>query len=155
MADIVDSDTRSRMMAAIRCRDTKPEMLVRRQLHAMGFRYRLHVCGLAGRPDIVLPRYGAVVFINGCFWHAHVRCKLFKIPATKTDFWREKLDANQRRDIENILKLQREGWRVATVWECALKGDNLAVMKLGDWLKSSDSVIDIRVPDRGRKSRMA
>lgn len=148
MVDIVDTQTRSRMMAGIRGRDTKPEMLVRRQLHARGFRYRLHVRGLAGRPDIVLPRHGAVVFVNGCFWHAHGGCKLFKIPATRTDFWREKLDANRRRDIRNIFELQHEGWRVATVWECTLRDESLAIAKLADWLKSSDSVIEIPVPDR-------
>ena len=154
MVDIVDSETRSRMMAGIRGRNTKPEMLVRRQLHARGFRYRLHVRGLAGRPDIVLPRYRAVVFVNGCFWHAHKGCNLFKIPATRTDFWREKLDANRRRDIGNLLKLQREGWRVATVWECVLRGDSPAIEKLADWLKSSDSVIEIPAPDRRRKGRV-
>ena len=153
MVDIVDSETRSRMMAGIRGRNTKPEMLVRRQLHARGFRYRLHVRGLAGRPDIVLPRYGAVVFVNGCFWHAHKGCKLFKIPATRTDFWREKLDANRWRDIGNLLKLQREGWRVATVWECALRDESPAIEKLADWLKSSDSVIEIPAPGRRRKGR--
>ncbi len=149
MPDIVDSATRSRMMAGIRGRDTKPEMLVRRRLHAEGFRYRLRARELSGCPDLVLPKRHAVIFVNGCFWHAHVGCKSFKIPSTRTDFWQDKLESNRRRDIENMRTLRREGWRVATIWECALKDDGRTLPRLVKWLKSSVSVIEI--PARRRQ----
>ncbi|ATG48275.1 very short patch repair endonuclease [Celeribacter ethanolicus] len=121
MADVHDSKTRSRNMAAIRGADTKPEMLIRRGLHARGFRYRLHDRKLPGKPDIVLPKHRAVIFVNGCFWHGH-DCPLFRWPATRQEFWRTKITGNIERDARNIDMLLVSGWRVATVWECALKG---------------------------------
>ncbi|MFP3976651.1 very short patch repair endonuclease [Marinobacter sp. KMM 10035] len=120
MADIVDKQTRSRMMSGIRGKNTKPELVVRQALHAKGFRYRLHRKDLAGKPDITLPRYNAVVFINGCFWHGH-SCHLFKWPKTRPEFWRSKIGANQERDRKNIETLLERGWRVFILWECSIK----------------------------------
>ena len=121
MADIVDRPTRSRMMAGIRGKNTTPELAVRRELHRRGFRFRLHSRGLPGRPDIVLPKYRAVILVNGCFWHRH-QCHLFKWPSTDTERWRHKLEANVVRDAENVAALGRQGWRTLVIWECALKG---------------------------------
>ena len=119
MTDVFDRQTRSRVMSAIRGRDTKPELVVRRFLHARGFRYRLHVRGLPGRPDIVLPRHRTVVFIHGCFWHRHRNCRFAVLPKSNRQFWLAKLSGNVRRDARNSLELRRAGWRVLTIWECS------------------------------------
>ena len=139
---------RSRNMSRIRAENTKPEMAVRRGLHAAGFRYRLHVRSLPGRPDIVLRRYGAVVFVHGCFWHGH-DCALFRWPATRPEFWREKIGRNRDRDAQQTAALLDAGWRVATVWECALKGrlrlpEGVVPDRLGQWLRSDASILEIR-----------
>ena len=118
MADVVDRETRSRMMAAIRTRHTAPEVRVRRYLYAAGLRYRLHVDDLPGVPDIVLPRYRTVIFVHGCFWHQHSRCAKAKLPTTNRSFWAEKLAGNARRDRLAGQALRGEGWSVLTVWEC-------------------------------------
>lgn len=123
MADIVDSKTRSRMMSGIRGSNTRPEMLVRKGLHAAGFRFRLHVRDLPGRPDIVLQKYRTAIFVHGCFWHRHPGCHYATTPTTRPEFWKEKFEANVRRDQENRRKLEEAGWRVLIVWECALKHD--------------------------------
>ena len=109
------------MMSGIRGRDTKPELLLRKGLHAMGFRYKLHDKSLPGKPDLVFPRYRAVIFVNGCFWHGH-DCHLFKWPKSRKDFWREKIKSNIDRDRLVTSQLKEQGWRVLRVWECALKG---------------------------------
>ena len=109
------------MMAGIRGKNTKPEIIVRRGLHALGFRYRLHDRKLPGKPDLVFPARQAVIFVHGCFWHGH-DCERFKLPATRRDFWLKKLEANQARDKRNISALLSEGWRVMVVWECATRG---------------------------------
>ena len=109
------------MMSGIRGRDTKPELLLRKGLHAMGFRYKLHDKSLPGKPDLVFPRYWAVIFVNGCFWHGH-DCHLFKWPKSRKDFWREKIKSNIDRDRLVTSQLKEQGWRVLRVWECALKG---------------------------------
>ena len=114
LADVHDRQTRSRNMAAIRGADTKPELIIRRGLHARGFRYSLHNRKLPGRPDLVLPKYRAVIFINGCFWHGH-GCPLFKWPKSREDFWREKINGNVERDGKNLQRLSAAGWRIATV----------------------------------------
>ena len=108
-------------MAAIHGKNTKPEMLLRRALHAKGFRFRLHDRRLPGRPDLVFPKYQAVVFVNGCFWHGH-QCGQFRWPAGREEFWRAKIGGNMARDHANFPALQNVGWRVGIVWECALKG---------------------------------
>lgn len=121
MPDIVSHETRSRMMAGIRGKDTKPELVVRRALHRIGFRYNLHDKRLSGKPDMSFPRYRAVIQVNGCFWHKH-NCHLFKWPSTRKDFWKNKIKGNREKDIKNMEALENEGWRVLTIWECALKG---------------------------------
>lgn len=118
MTDVHSPEVRSKNMRAIRNRDTKPELLVRKALHAAGFRYRLGGCGLPGRPDLVFPKYRTVVFVNGCFWHQHIGCKLAAMPKTNTEFWHKKLQANVHRDSEVMEKLSSLGWRVLVIWEC-------------------------------------
>lgn len=120
MTDNVDAATRSRMMAGIRGKNTKPELFLRKALHGMGFRYRLGGAGLPGKPDIVLPSRRVVIFVNGCFWHRH-QCKYFKLPATNSQFWSEKLDGNVERDKRVTVDLLAKGWTVLTVWECELR----------------------------------
>lgn len=143
MVDVVDAVTRSRMMSGIKGKNTKPEVSIRRALHARGFRYRIHVNNLPGKPDLVLPKYKAVVFVHGCFWHGHT-CRYFKIPKTRADFWLEKIGKNQTRDNLQIASLIEQGWRVAVVWECAVKNNknrrsNLLINLIVGWLLS-DSV---------------
>ena len=134
MADIVPPEVRSRMMSAIRGKDTKPEMIVRRGLHAIGFRYRLHDRRLPGHPDLVLPKHKVAIFVHGCFWHHH-DCDYFKWPKTRPDFWRDKIGQNVERDKKAIRKLQDMGWRVLVVWECSLKSKDLIVGKIEEIAK--------------------
>lgn len=147
MADIVDPATRSRMMSGIRARNTKPEILIRSLLHRRGFRFRLHVRDLPGKPDMVLPRYHAVVFVHGCFWHGH-NCHLFKWPSTRPDFWRAKIGRNQENDAKALSLLRESGWRVGIVWECAIRGvgkdlESVA-LDLVNWLKGDSPVFERR-----------
>jgi DNA mismatch endonuclease (patch repair protein) len=121
MVDVLTPELRRLNMSLVRGRDTKPEMLIRRGLHARGLRFRLHRRDLPGRPDIVLPSRKAVFFVHGCFWHGH-DCPLFRMPATRPDFWREKIAANGLRDAAAVTALGGLGWRVGVVWECALRG---------------------------------
>lgn len=121
MVDIVPPGKRSQMMSGIRGKDTKPEIAVRRALFSRGFRYRLHDKRLPGRPDIVFPGRKSVIFIEGCFWHGH-GCNLFRLPATRTEFWREKIGQNKLRDSSVRKQLENLGWRHLTIWECAIKG---------------------------------
>lgn len=120
MVDVHTPEARSRNMRAIRNKDTKPELLIRKALHARGFRYRLGGASLPGHPDIVLPKYKAAIFIHGCFWHGH-DCNYFKLPATRTEFWADKIRSNQGRDQRSMSMLLEQGWSVLTVWECSLK----------------------------------
>lgn len=121
MADIVSPDIRSRMMAGIRGKNTKPELIVRRALHARGFRYRLHASELPGKPDLVFPKFRAVIFVHGCFWHGH-ECHLFRWPGSRVEFWKKKLSANIERDLKVRQQLTENGWRICEIWECALSG---------------------------------
>ena len=146
MVDIVDKETRSRMMAAIRGKNTKPEMVLRKALHARGFRYRLHGKDIFGKPDLVLRKFNTVVFVHGCFWHQHSGCRYSSIPSSNRDFWLNKLNSNVARDQAVVNKLLESGWRIATVWECSLKTQNdvdISVEKLAEWLKSSNSILEI------------
>jgi DNA mismatch endonuclease (patch repair protein) len=118
LTDVVDRQTRSRMMAGIRGRDTRPELVVRSYLHAAGLRFRLHDRRLPGRPDIVLPRYRVVVLVHGCFWHRHPGCRYATTPASRRDFWMAKLTANVDRDRRDAESLKALGWSVFTIWEC-------------------------------------
>lgn len=147
LADVHDKATRSRNMAAIRGTDTRPELIIRSGLHARGYRYRLHERKLPGRPDLVLPGYRAVIFVNGCFWHGH-ECPMFKWPGTREIFWREKISGNVERDRRNLKALLQTGWRTAIVWECALKGKGRldvgeVIDTLARWLSSDDTAIEI------------
>ena len=140
MVDVVDSKTRSRMMSGIRSKNTKPELLIRKGLHAKGFRFLLHDKRLPGKPDLVLPGYGAVIFVHGCFWHGH-DCHLFKWPKTRRAFWRKKISRNQTKDMENNASLKNDGWYILTIWECALKGRTRRPMDkvldmTADWLST-------------------
>lgn len=125
MADVHDKQTRSYNMSRIKSKDTKPEMLVRKFLFSKGFRYRVCVKTLPGKPDIVLPKYKTIIFINGCFWHGHENCKYFVIPKTKTEWWLNKIKGNKQRDAENFLSLIESGWKIVTIFECELKSGNL------------------------------
>ena len=121
MPDIVSPEVRSRMMAAIGRRDTRPELVVRRALHSAGFRFRVDVKKLDGSPDVVLSKWRTVVFVHGCFWHRHPACRYATTPRTRPDFWRAKFEANRARDHRNETALLEAGWRVAIVWECGLR----------------------------------
>lgn len=125
MVDIVDQKTRSRMMAGIGPKNTKPELIVRRSLHSRGFRYRLHDRRFPGKPDIVLPKYRTVIFVHGCFWHRHEGCPKATTPATRPDFWKAKFRRNVERDQENREAVRRLGWRPLVVWECQLASGQL------------------------------
>jgi DNA mismatch endonuclease (patch repair protein) len=118
VADIVDPSRRSRMMAGIKGRDTTPERLVRSHLHRAGLRFHLHGRQLPGRPDIVLPRWDAVVFVHGCFWHRHANCPKAATPSSNRAFWNRKFRENVSRDVRNVAALRRLGWRVYVAWEC-------------------------------------
>src|SRR6202158_3633588 len=119
--DVLTSEQRRLNMSRIRGKDTKPEMLLRRGLHAAGLRFRLHGAKLPGKPDMVFPKYRAVILIHGCFWHGH-DCPLFKMPATRPEFWAKKISGNRERDLRTAKALQLAGWRLLTIWECSLKG---------------------------------
>jgi DNA mismatch endonuclease (patch repair protein) len=121
MTDRLTPAQRHRCMSHIRSKDTKPEMIVRRYLFAHGFRYRLHVSTLPGKPDIVLRKYRTVVFVNGCFWHGHEGCKYATIPEKNSDFWKAKIEANKARDLNDRLQLKNMGWHVIQIWQCQLK----------------------------------
>lgn len=138
MADVVDKQTRSRMMSGIRGKNTKPELRLRKALHAEGFRYVLHDRRLPGRPDIVLPRWNAVIEVHGCFWHRHEGCRYTTTPATRSEFWAKKFAANIARDRRNLEKLQKAGWRTAVIWECWLreKEINELTNRISSWIRS-------------------
>jgi DNA mismatch endonuclease, patch repair protein len=128
MADRVTSEQRSRIMAAVHGANTEPELYVRRQLFAAGYRFRLHAKRLAGRPDIVLPRFRTVVFVHGCFWHGH-SCARGKRPASNVEFWQAKIDGNIRRDRKNRGVLKAAGWSAVVVWQCRLESSTRALLK--------------------------
>ena len=147
MADVVDPATRSRMMSGIRGKNTRPELLIRKALHARGFRYRLH-CDLPGKPDICLPKHRAVIFVHGCFWHGH-GCHLFKWPATRPEFWRAKIGRNREVDRAAESRLSDGRWRVAVIWECALKGREClpledVISTCANWLRSARMRLEVR-----------
>jgi DNA mismatch endonuclease, patch repair protein len=128
VTDIVDRATRSRMMAGIGGKDTKPEITVRRALHSFGLRFRLHRAGLPGRPDVVLPRHKAIVFVHGCFWHRHAGCRYCYTPRSNLAFWKRKFQENVQRDIKTSTRLRRLGWRVFVMWECNLTEQRLLTL---------------------------
>ena len=121
MADVHEPEVRSYNMSQIKGKDTKPEILVRKFLHANGYRYRLHDKKLPGKPDIVLKKHNTVIFIHGCFWHGHEGCKYFVVPNTRTQWWLSKINRNKEKDKESTETLQKENWNIITIWECELK----------------------------------
>ena len=148
MTDIVSPEKRSRMMSRIKGKNSVPEMLVRKVLFAMGYRFRLHRRDLPGTPDITMPRYKIAIFVHGCFWHAHKGCKYAKIPSTRIEFWTAKLRANVDRDQRAVDKLTELGWRVLTVWECSTRDREVAAglpAALRQWINSDVSLGEISV----------
>lgn len=148
MADVHSKETRSKNMAAVSGKNTKPELLIRKALHRLGFRYRLHVKVLPGKPDLVLPKYKAIIFVNGCFWHQH-DCHLFKWPSTRKEFWHAKIEGNKSRDIEAIKQLRSAGWRVLTIWECSLKGktrlpEEVLISRVSSWIVGDSDEQEVR-----------
>ena len=134
--DRFSQEKRSKIMASIRSCDTQPEMLLRSLLHREGFRFRIHKKNLPGRPDVLLPKYDTAIFVNGCFWHNH-HCKFGNIPGTRRQFWEKKLEKNKQRDKENAKALTKLGYRVAVVWECALKENaEHVIQQLVFWIRS-------------------
>ena len=138
MPDVIDSATRSRMMAGIKGKNTKPELIIRHGLHRLGHRFRLHDKRLPGKPDLVFPKYKAVIQVQGCFWHGH-DCHLFRWSSTRRDFWKKKITGNRERDASNLVALSELGWRILTVWECVLKGPGRLPIEdtfseISDWL---------------------
>ena len=125
MADVHSKEVRSYNMSRIKGKNTKPEMLVRRFLHANGFRYKLHDKTLPGKPDIVLPKYKTVIFIHGCFWHGHENCKYYVVPKTRTEWWLNKINGNIANDIKAIKALKKEGWKIIMLWSCNLRPTNI------------------------------
>jgi DNA mismatch endonuclease (patch repair protein) len=125
---------RSALMARVRDRNTKPEMLVRRLAHALGYRFRLHRRGLPGTPDLVFPARGVVIFVHGCFWHRHVDCRHTTTPKTRAAFWRAKFEANVIRDAVAVARLEAEGWRVLVIWECETKNSEALANRLKTFL---------------------
>ena len=121
MADVHNKATRSYNMSRIKGKNTKPEMLVRKFLHAKGYRYKLHDKNLPGKPDIVLPKYNTIIFVHGCFWHGHANCKYFVVPKTRTQWWTNKINRNKANDEKAVKALRKDGWNAIVVWECGLK----------------------------------
>jgi DNA mismatch endonuclease (patch repair protein) len=157
MADVVSAKVRSRMMAGIKGKNTKPEMVLRRGLHGLGFRFALHKRDLPGRPDLVFPKHRAVLFAHGCFWHGH-DCHLFKWPQSRRRFWATKILGNRELDARQVEALRSAGWRVGIVWECAIKfkgPDQIGkvVESCAKWLESSKASIVIRDKPRLRNKR--
>jgi len=140
LADVVSIKKRSEMMSGIRSKNTRPELLIRKALHQAGFRFRIHQSDLPGKPDLVLPKYKAAIFIHGCFWHGH-ECHLFKWPSTRADFWKMKINRNREKDRESLEKLHEQQWRVLIIWECAIKGRDrldlsICFHKITKWVAS-------------------
>lgn len=119
--DNLSPEERSKIMSRVRAKNTRPELHARRLIFALGYRYRLHAKDLPGHPDIVFRKLGKVIFVHGCFWHRHTSCALARLPKSRPDFWILKLEGNKNRDAKNKRALQREGWKVLTIWECELK----------------------------------
>lgn len=139
MTDIVSPEVRSRMMSGIRAKDTRPELVLRKALHALGFRYRLHVRNLPGRPDLVFPKYRAIILVHGCFWHRH-GCSKTTMPSTNVEFWKMKFQRNVERDREVYTQLISRGWRLCVIWECEIgrKFDPLVVERARKFLIEGD-----------------
>ena len=154
MSDTVDRQTRSRIMRAVPQLHTQPELLVRRGLHRLGFRFRVADRRLPGSPDVKLSRHSAVVFVNGCFWHRHEGCRYATLPASNRSWWVDKFTANVSRDARNVRQLLIAGWRVMVIWECALRSDEEqcedVIGKLAAWIHSGDTTGELPHVSRRR-----
>lgn len=137
MPDFVTREKRSRIMRGVKQKDTKPEIKVRKLLHSLGFRFRLHRRDLAGRPDIVLPKYRTAIFVHGCFWHQHSGCKDGRIPRSNTDYWEPKLKRNVERDRQSVEALEGQGWTVRVIWACELDDNEGMERRLLDWFPAN------------------
>lgn len=146
MVDTVTPEVRSRMMAAVKSRDTSTETSIRKALHAIGFRYRVHKRIGKSRPDFLLPKYSAAIFVHGCFWHGHAECRYARIPKSNVQFWTTKIERNVARDARNEDELAAMGWRIALVWECAIR--DLGVIQvshqIADWLRGGGERLEVR-----------
>lgn len=153
MVDVVDRITRSRMMAGIKGVNTKPEVALRRALHRLGFRFRIHARELPGRPDIVLPKYRAAIQVHGCFWHRHENCAYATNPDSNQSFWKEKFRETIARDLRKLTALKDAGWRTAVVWECAIRehGAQAIAEEISIWLTSKKPFTEI--PKKKRSAR--
>ncbi|WP_345375066.1 very short patch repair endonuclease [Algivirga pacifica] len=158
MAESREKKMRSKIMASIKSKNTRPELIVRRYLHTHGFRYNLHGKykgkRLPGKPDIVLPKYNTVIFIHGCFWHGHQNCQYFKMPRTNTDFWRSKITRNRANDLDHKIDLLRKGWNVITIWECQIRYNKdlrQRVLKQLDHIIHNIKAIQSLSPDHPRE----
>jgi DNA mismatch endonuclease (patch repair protein) len=150
--DIVDKDTRSRMMRGIKNRDTNPELALRRALHALGLRFRVHGARQPGKPDIVSKRYSTLIYVHGCFWHRHLGCRLASVPKTRDEFWRAKFEGNVARDERVRGEALQLGWRVIIVWECALRRQSnvdLSALTIMSWLRSGGNVLEVGAQGNG------
>jgi DNA mismatch endonuclease (patch repair protein) len=134
MADIVSRSKRKEIMSSVKQRHTKPELIVRKLLHRLGYRFRLHNKKLPGTPDIVLPKYKTVIFVHGCFWHQHENCRKARRPTSNVEFWNEKLDKNIERDNRKESELKEAGWKILTIWDCEMKDEDLITEKIKDFL---------------------
>lgn len=146
MSDIFERAKRSEIMSRIRGRDTTPELVVRRIAHRLGFRFRLHRKDLPGSPDIVFPRYRAIIMVHGCFWHRHPGCKYAYTPKTRVHFWRKKFEGNVVRDRRNALMLSELGWRTMVIWECETKDHQAVAARIESFLR-------VPIPDMDRSTR--
>jgi len=136
MTDTRTKEKRSEIMSKVRSKNTTPELVVRRLIFGMGYRYRLHDKRLPGKPDLVFSRRRKAVFVNGCFWHGHENCRYGKLPKSRLDFWKPKIDRNRQRDVENLRRLEDEGWSVLTVWQCEVKDQEKLRIRLHEFLES-------------------
>jgi DNA mismatch endonuclease, patch repair protein len=134
--DTVSPEKRSWIMSRIKGKDTSPELLVRKFVHALGLRFRLHTPGLPGKPDLSLPRFKKAIFVNGCYWHGHAGCADFRFPKTHKLYWRAKIERNRERDVENLAALRRAGWKSLVVWECELSNPMKAGEKIMRFLSA-------------------
>lgn len=155
MPDIVTPEVRSRMMSGIKGTNTRPELFIRKELHARGFRFRLHSSAVVGKPDLILPRYNATIFVHGCFWHRH-NCHLFKLPETRQDFWEQKLESNRQRDERVRKTLLANEWRVLTLWECSVRGrtrlnSKELIDRIEKWITGRNKELEIRGTDGDSK----
>jgi len=157
MTDVHSPEIRSKNMRAIRSKDTLPELIVRRRLHAAGLRYSLHSKSLPGKPDLAFRQYRSVIFVHGCFWHGHTGCRYFKLPQSRPEFWRDKIGKNILNDDKAVEELKLRGWRVAIIWECALKqkkADELKMLtdRISKWITLDKSLQPVEFSASGGPS---